>query len=209
MDPNTKEVKPEEVSVITPIPPVFESKIKKIFIFWVIGLVVIIIGFFICQKYIKETTIDIKNDVVNIDKYIGTYEYIYPDNTEDLIENQYIIIDKKDSKYFGLYYGTTDEFDETREGYLPGFFVAPMDNLEINNDTIKFTLSVDDKDFFEKPIDRDIKSTEEAFKAGYENWGVKMNKKFSKKYSGVIKDNGQIFFKGQEDFLDKTFIKKI
>jgi hypothetical protein len=69
----------------------------------------------------------------NID---GCYEYIYPDNTSDLIENHYIVL----KNGTGLYYGTSDEFDEARTEYLPGFFVVPMQNLSIDNDSIRFKL---------------------------------------------------------------------
>lgn len=65
MEPNKKELQPEEVSVMAPIPPRVESKIKKIFIFLIISLFVIIIGFFIYQKYIKN------NEQVLLDKTLN------------------------------------------------------------------------------------------------------------------------------------------
>lgn len=79
--------------------------------------------------------------VENFDKYVGIYEYVYPDNTQDLIENHFIVLTKNGEKISGLYYGTSDEFDDAREGYLPGFFVSPMDNLQINGETIRFVLT--------------------------------------------------------------------
>jgi len=71
----------------------------------------------------------------------GVYEYVYEYNTESLIENHYIELSKKNGKIVGHYYGTSDDFDEAREGYLPGFFSAPMINLKINGNKITFEVS--------------------------------------------------------------------
>jgi hypothetical protein len=149
-----------------------------------------------------------KNDTEKTEKIIaGTYEYVYPDNTPDLIENHYIIIDEIDNHYVGRYYGTSDEFDDAREGYYPGFFVADMENLEIKNDTIRFRLTVPNDKILTKSVDLKIKTYEEAKEKGYENWPNKMTLE-PKEYVGVFKNAKSIFFKGEYEFKDKTFIKK-
>lgn len=147
------------------------------------------------------------NKVANLDKYVGIYEYVYPENTQDLIENHFLVLTKKDDKLTGLYYGTSDEFDDAREGYLPGFFVSPMDNLQINGDTISFVLSTSNNDFLTKSVDLKIKSTKDAISSGYMNWDNKISTN-SKTYVGLIKDSETIFFKGEKEFLDKVFKKK-
>ncbi|SRR5574344_666472 len=144
---------------------------------------------------------------VNLDKYVGIYEYVYPYNTQDLIENHFIVLTKQDGKLTGLYYGTSDEFDEAREGYLPGFFVSPMDNLQINGDTISFVLNTSNNDFLTKSVDLKIKSTKEAISSGYMKWDNIISTN-PKTYIGLIKDSETIFFKGEMEFLDKTFKKK-
>ena len=140
----------------------------------------------------------------NPDEYVGTYEYIYPYNTEKSIENHYIVIEKKENDYFGLYYGTTDEFDYGREGYHCGFFVAPMDELDIDDETMNFVISVVNDDVFDKPVDLKFRSGEEAKNAGYKNWIQEME--FDpKNYIGSFEE-GKIIF---SDGFDEKVFKRI
>lgn len=170
----------------------------------------LVIGLFLTLIACGQNTNQHKQDekvASNIDKYIGIYEYVYPDNTQDLTENHFIVLSKNGDKITGFYYGTSDEFDEAREGYLPGFFVSPMDNLQINGDTIRFVLNTNNSDFLTKSVDLKIQSTKEAINAGYKNWENKILTA-PKTYIGLIKDSKTIFFKGKMEFLDKTFKKK-
>lgn len=137
------------------------------------------------------------------DKFIGTFEYIYPYNSDKINENHYIVITKTDTVFYGFYYGTTDVFDgDSREGYDAGFFVTPMEKIEINGNEIEFTLTVPDKDIFTKSVDLKIKSSNEARKAGYKNWIQEMNYQ-PKEFYGVLNGDsltvdefpGQIIFK--------------
>lgn len=134
---------------------------------------------------IQETTPVPLYDTVGMRNREGTYEYVYPDNTEDLIENHYIKLILEPESLIGKYYGTTDEFDEAREGYLPGFFVADLYDLQIQDDSIKFVILCSDEDFFTKPIDLKIQNSDEARKQGYVTWDVKLRTNM-KKYSGFI-----------------------
>lgn len=140
-------------------------------------------------------------------KYSGVYEYVYPDNTPDLIENHFIVLSTVNNKLTGYYYGTSDEFDEAREGYLPAFFVAKMDNLLIKGDTIRFTLKADNSDFLTSAVDLKYKSTKDAVDAGYKIWKNKISTKPTN-YIGLFKNDKTIFFKGELEFMNKTFKKK-
>lgn len=71
----------------------------------------------------------------------GIYEYDYPDDTEDMNENQYIAFNKNGDSVQGWYFGTSDEFDEAREGYLPSYFVAEIANITTKGDSVSFTIS--------------------------------------------------------------------
>ena len=154
--------------------------------------------------YNKETAIKHSENQVSI---AGLYEYIYPYNSEGLTENHYVVIEEVNSQYEGLYYGTSDEFDQAREGYYPGFFVAEMENLEVYKDSITFRLSVPSRVMVTKPVTLDIKSYEEAIKRGYKGWSNTTTLE-SKDYVGVFKSPDKLFFKGEMDFLNKTFVKR-
>jgi len=82
----------------------------------------------------------------------GVYEYVYPYNSNDLSENHYLRLEQHNDTVTGIYYGTSDDFDDAREGYLPGFFMARMRDLIMTDSTIRFTVRVDSSDMFTKPI---------------------------------------------------------
>jgi hypothetical protein len=81
-----------------------------------------------------------ENEVAQPDSVV-LYEYVYPYNTEDLVENHYIELRMRGGSVSGRYYGTTDDFDSAREGYLPGFFVTSMNDLRMDAGSISFSLS--------------------------------------------------------------------
>jgi len=113
----------------------------------------------------------------------GLYEFVYENNTETLIENHYIDIQKVNNNYVGYYWGTSDEFDEAREGYYPGFFVTKMDTLVIKDGVISFTLNVNVDDMFDKAIPQNIKTSDEARTAGFNKWEQSIGYK-TRKYKG-------------------------
>ena len=137
----------------------------------------------------------------------GTYEYIYPYNSAGLIENQYIVLIQNKTGYSGWYYGTSDEFDSAREGYLPAFFVTEMLNLKISNDTITFKLAISDNDLLTEPVNLKLRSTEEAIKAGYSKWSNMINPT-PKECWGLIINSNQISLKGADEFQNKAFNRK-
>jgi hypothetical protein len=125
----------------------------------------------------------------------GVYEYIYEHNTADLIENHYIEFENGN----GFYYGTSDDFDQAREGYYPGFFMAQINKLEIDGNKMLFSLSVNDSMFYKKPI------TPLNQKNDNEPWniGVRYN---ARTYTGEVK--GDTIIVETDDFDPRLFIKK-
>lgn len=112
------------------------------------------------------------------------YEYVYPYNTLELIENHVIVLDTSGIEPRGWYYGTSDEFDLAREGYLPGFFVAPMSNLALSATTIAFTLDRPGR-FFTAPVPLEYRDAS-AIPAGVlEEWRVPLPTP-SRSYEGEV-----------------------
>nr|WP_321522997.1 hypothetical protein [uncultured Macellibacteroides sp.] len=161
--------------------------------------------FLSCQsKNVEKSSVLEMNSQV-----VGTYLWKYPiEIASTLNEDNRIVISNGNNGIEGLYYGTTDEFVDAREGYLPGYFVLRTYDLYINGDTIKFTLKPEKTDFFTKPIDISIKSSKDAAKKGYIHWDIWDNYSFqtSKNYQGLIKDSKTIIF--SEDSNNKMYTKK-
>ncbi|MFG1691627.1 hypothetical protein ACGF5M_05695 [Gemmatimonadota bacterium] len=100
----------------------------------------------------------------------GTYEYVYEYNTPTLIENQYIVLEVADGGLRGWYYGTTDDFDMGREGYLPGFFVATMEDLSVVGESLAFTLRVSSEECFSKPVALEYRDPGQLPTDEYQRW---------------------------------------
>ena len=82
----------------------------------------------------------------------GIYEYVYEYNSNDFKENHYMKFTTVDGTLQGIYYGTSDDFDEAREGYLPGFYKESMKNIKLTASTLTFDLYVSNAQMYKKPI---------------------------------------------------------
>lgn len=70
----------------------------------------------------------------------------------------------------GFFWGTSDEFSEAREGYYPGFFVFPMENIQNHGDGFSFVLDSRKTQFLSGPIKVTFHSTADALKQGGHLW---------------------------------------
>lgn len=131
------------------------------------------------------------------------YEYVYPGNTSDLIENHYIKLKYKGDTVAGKYYGTSDDFDDAREGYLPGFFVANMDELQIMGDSIRFLLRCSDEDVFTKAVELNIDNASEARSQGLTKWDIGLRRN-EQNYVGYMRGDTIIL---KDVFGDRLFTK--
>jgi hypothetical protein len=119
----------------------------------------------------------------------GTYLFEYPYNTPELIEDHFIVLEGGGSELRGWYYGTSDEFDAGREGYLPGFFVAPLTGLSVAGDAISFTLNRPGR-FFVAPVPRRYRDAEDVPAGMVAEWNVPLPTD-SRQYAGTLR-GGQI-----------------
>jgi hypothetical protein len=115
----------------------------------------------------------------------GTYVHEYPYNTAELIEDHFIVLEGAGGELRGWYYGTSDEFDAAREGYPPGFFVAPMEGLAITRDQIAFTLNRPAR-FFAAPVPLQFKSVADVPPGLLDEWNVPLPAE-SRRYTGTLR----------------------
>ncbi len=130
-------------------------------------------------------------------KKLGIYEFVYEHNTKLLIENHYIELVEKNGIIKGRYYGTSDDFDDAREGYLPGFFSAEMNNLQIKGNDISFEVKPD------KFLNNAVTPLMQNNKNSIWDMVYRYDKRF---YQGTYYD-GKIVI--QSDGLDKRIFVKI
>ena len=130
--------------------------------------------------------------------YVGVYFYEYEYNSDDLTEDHYIVIENVNGRIVGRYYGTSDDFDDAREGYTPGFFVADMNNLQIKDGSITFEIFLSEDDMFSRPVDLKYKSGNQVPKSENPLWennqivtNAAENGKNPREYKGKI-TNGDI-----------------
>lgn len=148
-------------------------------------------------------------NISSMNDCVGIFCYDYEDDTTDLIEDHYIVIENVSGQIMGRYYGTSDDFDEAREGYYPGFFVADMSNLKINNKEITFEIFLTENDIFSKPVKLKYKCSKDVPLSGNPLWINKQiidgSDKNHRKYQGKIV-NGEIILKVDES---QRIFKKI
>ena len=96
-------------------------------------------------------------------------------------------------KIKGYFRGTSDEFEESREGYYPGFYVLETQDLKMDNGKISFVLDSRGKVFVNRPVGLDCKSDFSEVPSGYAEW-LQMQKCYQKQisFSGTYDDNGLI-----------------
>ncbi|TCO68057.1 hypothetical protein [Marinisporobacter balticus] len=121
---------------------------------------------------------------------IYKYDYDYETDSKDLIEDHYIVLEIVNEKLQGRYYGTSDEFDEVREGYYPAFFVADMKKLKILDNEITFSIEIKESDLFSKAINTKYKTGEEISLKENPRWVnahmIEGNKQNPRNYKGRI-----------------------
>ena len=88
--------------------------------------------------------------------------YYYQACEEPSIDDIVIALPASNSSTHGLFWGTSDEFCDAREGFLPGFCILELTDLRLCGDSISFILDSTDSPFFSKPVDTQIESSDQA-----------------------------------------------
>ena len=86
------------------------------------------------------------------------------------MEDRIIVIVIDDNKYKCFYYGTSDDFEEVREGYLPGFISVEATNLSFSGGEISFHLNSTNRNFYSQPVEIGLHTDEDITAAGYKLW---------------------------------------
>ena len=90
---------------------------------------------------------------------------VYVNKSTDMYEDQYLIVEQcPNGGLTAVYYGTTDDFDDAREGYLPGFFVSKAEKITVSNVSVDFTVNVNTTNIFATPVPLSIRSANKAEK---------------------------------------------
>lgn len=139
----------------------------------------------------------------------------YYQECDDVSEASVLMLIQKGDSLSGYFRGTTDFFDEAREGYYPGFFSLPIQDLKMENNKISFVLNSQNYRFLNRPIEISIEDSEKQVPEGYKEW-LQISKYFWKKaeFVGTYTDNGiilkslgmkYIFVKTDRKFIEENY----
>lgn len=106
-----------------------------------------------------------------------TEYYYYFHNTQKVngknipdMEDEIIMIVYSQNTTKCYFYGTSDEFDEAREGYLPGFITLEATNAVVKDGNISLRFNSTDHNFYSQPIEPFLHTDQEIKSAGYRLW---------------------------------------
>lgn len=126
----------------------------------------------------------------------GLYKYAYAAEAEQN-ESHYILLEYQQGHWSGIYCGSSDDFDEAREGYLPGYFCSSMDELQLSPNSLSFV--VHPKHFYNKPLKPQQKPNKHSL------WEVSLDPDLSRSYQGsYVKGQWQVHSPG---LFSRKFIK--
>ncbi|MBE7412663.1 MAG: hypothetical protein L6Q54_13545 [Leptospiraceae bacterium] len=164
------------------------------------------------QKEPEKKVEDVKVERISLselEKFLGVYQYFYEYPAKNLSEDHFILLEKEKNEIKGYYYGTSDDFDRTREGYLPGFFVAEMKNMRLHDGNFSFSLFVKDEEVFDKAISLEYRSSIQLPKGKFKIWkyGIETHQR---EYKGKI-EAGKItlYFDPEDPIETERLFKKI
>lgn len=142
--------------------------------------------------------------------YAQTEYYYFCGNNDGKVsfDDMIITVVKNNNSTKCYIHGNTDEFDSTREGFLPGFFVLEAKDFTINANRISFKINSNGYFFTNVPIDIFINNYSSEYPFGYKAW-IQLSNLFWKEieYSGEFTQYG-ICLRSTNDFDSRYFVKK-
>lgn len=100
---------------------------------------------------------------------VGGELHVYEEKGRDSKEQTCFLIQHSNGSWIGRMNATTDEFEIAREGYTPGYIIAPLENIKVLNDsTLSFSITTHKQ--FQCGIPLFIQNEEEALQYGIPTW---------------------------------------
>lgn len=135
---------------------------------------------------------------VNADSIVY-YLYDYPDS--ECEDNIIGLCYREGQIVDGYFWGTSDEFSDSREGFYPGFCVLKMEQIICQGADLNFVLDSRNQGYFSGPVDVNVHSSDEALRQGYGLWC--QNHEFfqdSIGYCATFEDDALILHKEKSKF---------
>ena len=102
------------------------------------------------------------------------YKWVADDNSEKdgIFDYAYLTLYLQDGKVTGgVLNASTDEYDVLREGYVCGYSIFPLKDVQVNGDTIRFMIEVErEDDLFATPLPAGMETCQFARNLKYPKW---------------------------------------
>lgn len=167
---------------------------------------------------------------VNAQQDSNTLYYYYFDDTKTIngknqpnMCDEVIMITFSQNATKCYYYGTSDEFIDSRDGFLPGFITLEATNVMMKNGKISLTLNSTNHDFYSQPIELFLHTDKDIKSAGYRLWlqaaincwmkidmeGTYDNSTLSLTNKTIAPTKRKVFHKVSKDFVTSTYKRSL
>lgn len=135
------------------------------------------------------------------------YHYACVDPVTQPAEDEIIALRYYPKSVDLVFWGTTDEFEEAREGYLPGFVVLKAKTLTQKGDALSFTLSLKGEPVFEKPVPVSYASSNIVAGIPLSINAHHFSKDLDDKKFQVLKEDSALYLVDSERNTKKCFVR--
>lgn len=175
-------------------------KRSKLVRFLMVTMIVVV--FAACSND-KHSGDDIQKTAVTTDSIVPIAEsaeetidsvyYYWPEKYSGFQYSVIELVFKGKNVLSGYFWGTSDEFEDVREGYYPGFMVLPMQNIEQKGDTLNFVLDSSGHPFYSSPVSIYVHDPVKEHCDTLHAWLQKDDQWWDRvKYTAVLSRNGKV-----------------